>query len=107
MQFDRIIAVFQPFTFSRTELLKNEFIEALSIADKVVLTPIMGSREVNTTGISSVDLAKGLEDCICVIDLNEAAEVTVNMAKKGDIIITMGGGDIYKSAYIMREKLSK
>lgn len=107
LQFDRIIAVFQPFTFSRTELLKNEFIEALSIADKVVLTPIMGSREVNTTGISSEDLAKGLEDCICVNDLNEAAEVTVNMAKKGDIIITMGGGDIYKSAYIMREKLSK
>lgn len=107
LQFDRIIAVFQPFTFSRTELLKNEFIEALSIADKVVLTPIMGSREVNTTGISSEDLAKGLKDCICVNDLNEAAEVTVNMATKGDIIITMGGGDIYKSAYIMREKLSK
>ena len=107
LHFNRVIAVFQPFTFSRTELLKNEFIEALSIADKVVLTPIMGSREVNTTGISSEDLAKGLNDCTCVGDLNEAAEVTVNMAKQGDIIITMGGGDIYKSAYIMREKLSK
>ena len=107
LHFNRVIAVFQPFTFSRTELLKNEFIEALSIADKVVLTPIMGSREVNTTGISSEDLAKGLKDCTCVGDLNEAAEVTVNMAGKGDIIITMGGGDIYKSAYIMREKLSK
>ncbi len=107
LNFDRVIAVFQPFTFSRTELLKTEFIEALSIADKVVLTPIMGSREVNTTGISSEALAKGLKDCLCVKDLNEAAEVTVNMAKKGDIIITMGGGDIYKSAYIMREKLSK
>lgn len=107
LHFNRVIAVFQPFTFSRTELLKNEFIEALSIADKVVLTPIMGSREVNTTGISSEDLAKGLKDCTCVSDLNEAAEVTVNIAQPGDIIITMGGGDIYKSAYIMREKLSK
>ena len=107
LHFNRVVAVFQPFTFSRTELLKNEFIEALSIADKVVLTPIMGSREVNTTGISSEDLAKGLKDCTCVSDLNEAAEVTVNMAQPGDIIITMGGGDIYKSAYIMREKLSK
>lgn len=107
LHFNRVVAVFQPFTFSRTELLKNEFIEALSIADKVVLTPIMGSREVNTTGISSEDLAKGLKDCTCVSDLNEAAEVTVNLAQPGDIIITMGGGDIYKSAYIMREKLSK
>lgn len=107
LHFNRVVAVFQPFTFSRTELLKNEFIEALSIADKVILTPIMGSREVNTTGISSEDLAKGLKDCTCVGDLNEAAEVAVNMAQQGDIIITMGGGDIYKSAYIMREKLSK
>ncbi len=107
LHFNRVVAVFQPFTFSRTELLKNEFIEALSIADKVVLTPIMGSREVNTTGISSEDLAKGLKDCTCVSDLNEAADVTVNIAQPGDIIITMGGGDIYKSAYIMREKLSK
>ena len=107
LHFNRVVAVFQPFTFSRTELLKNEFIEALSIADKVILTPIMGSREVNTTGISSEDLAKGLKDCTCVSDLNEAAEVAVNMAQQGDIIITMGGGDIYKSAYIMREKLSK
>ena len=107
LHFDRVIAVFQPFTFSRTELLKNEFIEALSIADKVILTPIMGSREVNTTGISSEDLAKGLSDCVCVGNLNEAAEVAVKMAQERDIIITMGGGDIYKSAYIMREMLSK
>lgn len=107
LHFDRVIAVFQPFTFSRTELLKNEFIEALSIADKVILTPIMGSREVNTTGISSEDLAKGLSDCICVGNLNEAAEVAVKMAQERDIIITMGGGDIYKSAYIMRDKLSE
>lgn len=103
MGFERVIAVFQPFTFSRTELLKNEFIEALSIADKVVLTPIMGSREVNTTGISSEDLAKGLKDCTCVDGLQSAATLCTDIAKPGDIIITMGGGDIYKSAYMMRE----
>lgn len=105
--FKRIIAVFQPFTFSRTELLKDEFIKALSIADKVILTPIMGSREVNTTGISSETLAAGLKDCTCVADFNEAAETVVNAAESGDIIITMGGGDIYKSAYMMRDMLSE
>lgn len=107
LNFKNVIAVFQPFTFSRTELLKNEFIEALSIADKVVLTPIMGSREVNTTGISSEHLAAGLKDCIVVSGLQEAAEKTVGLAHDGDIIITMGGGDIYKSAYIMRDILSE
>lgn len=107
LNFKKIIAVFQPFTFSRTELLKDEFIKALSIADKVILTPIMGSREVNTTGISSEQLALGLHDCTCVADFTEAAETAVNLAQSGDVIITMGGGDIYKSAYIMRDMLSK
>lgn len=107
LNFKKIVAVFQPFTFSRTELLKDEFIKALSIADKVILTPIMGSREVNTTGISSEQLALGLHDCTCVADFTEAAETAVNSAQSGDVIITMGGGDIYKSAYIMRDMLSK
>ena len=106
LNFNRVIAVFQPFTFSRTELLKNEFIETLSIADKVILTPIMGSREVNTTGISSEHLATGLKDCVCVDGLESAAEKIIEVAQKGDIVITMGGGDIYKAAYMVREKLS-
>ena len=107
LNFNNVIAVFQPFTFSRTELLKQEFIDALSIADKVILTPIMGSREVNTTGISSEHLAAGLKDAVIVADLKEAAEKSIEIAQKGDIIITMGGGDIYKSAYMMREMFNK
>ncbi len=105
--FNNVIAVFQPFTFSRTELLKQEFIDALSIADKVILTPIMGSREVNTTGISSEHIAAGLKDCTCVDGLESAAKLATEIAKPGDIIITMGGGDIYKSAYMMREIFNK
>ena len=104
--FPRIIAIFQPFTFSRTELLKDDFIEALSIADKVILMPIMGSREKNISGISSQDLAKGLKDCVCVETFEEVANTAVSIAKDGDIIITMGGGDIYKAAYIIRDKMS-
>ena len=57
LDYNNVIAVFQPFTFSRTALLKDDFIKALSIADKVILTPIMGSREKNTYGIKSEDLA--------------------------------------------------
>ncbi|MBE6798818.1 MAG: UDP-N-acetylmuramate--L-alanine ligase [Ruminococcaceae bacterium] len=107
LNFKNVIAVFQPFTFSRTELLKNDFIDALSIADKVILTPIMGSREVNTSGIMSEHLAEGLRSATCVSGLEEAASTAVRLAQKGDIIITMGGGDIYKSAYMMREMFNK
>lgn len=98
LDYNRVIAVFQPFTFSRTALLKDDFIEALSIADKVILTPIMGSREVNTYGISSEDLAAGLSDCKCVADFDEAVNEILKTAQPGDIVITMGGGDIYKVA---------
>ncbi len=105
LDYKRVIAVFQPFTFSRTALLKDEFIKALSIADKVILTSIMGSREVNTYGISSEDIKKGLNDCVIVDGFENIADTIIKTAEKGDIVITMGGGDIYKAAYIVKEKL--
>lgn len=105
LSYQRVIAVFQPFTFSRTALLKDEFIEALSIADKVILTPIMGSREVNTYGILSEHLAEKLEDAVIVDGFSNIADKIIEIAKPGDIVITMGGGDIYKAAYIVKERL--
>jgi len=103
LNYKNVIAVFQPFTFSRTALLKDEFIEALSIADKVILTPIMGSREINTYGISSEQLAEKLKDCTCVKGFEEAKTAIFGIAKPGDIVITMGGGDIYKVSHDIRD----
>ncbi len=105
LNYKRVIAVFQPFTFSRTALLKDEFIEALSVADKVILTPIMGSREINTYGIKSEDIAAGLNDCVCVADFDECEKIILDTVCEGDIVITMGGGDIYKVAHRIREKI--
>ena len=106
LPYTNVIAVFQPFTFSRTQLLKDDFIDALKIADKVVLMPIMGSREVNETGISSADLACGLPECYLTSTHADTAEKALEIARPGDIIITMGGGDVYKAAYIMRDRLT-
>lgn len=102
LDYNNVIAVFQPFTFSRTALLKDDFIKALSIADKVILTPIMGSREKNTYGIKSEDLAAGLHD-VCVADgFENIADKIEEIARPGDLVITMGGGDIYKAAHIIQ-----
>lgn len=106
LNYNNVIAVFQPFTFSRTALLKEEFIEALSIADKVILTPIMGSREKNTYNIYSEDIAKELRECTVVDGFENIADKIIEIAKPNDIVITMGGGDIYKAAHIVQEKLS-
>ena len=107
LNYNNVIAVFQPFTFSRTALLKDDFIKALSIADKVILTPIMGSREKNTYGIKSEDLAAGLRD-VCVVDgFGNIADKIEEIARPGDLVITMGGGDIYKAAHIIQERHAK
>ncbi len=103
LNYNNVIAVFQPFTFSRTALLKDDFINALSIADKVILTPIMGSREVNSYGITSEQLAEKIENAICVKDFSEAKDAIWNVAKAGDIVITMGGGDVYKISHDIRD----
>lgn len=101
----RVTVVFQPFTFSRTQMLLDDFIKALSHADRVVLTPIMGSREINKTGINSKDIAKGLKNAVVVDNFEQAASFIVDTKQPGDLVITMGGGDIYKAAYLMIKKL--
>ncbi len=103
LNYNNVIAVFQPFTFSRTALLKDEFIDALKVADKVILTPIMGSREKNTFNIYSEDIAKELKNCVVVDGFENIAKKAIQIAEKGDLIITMGGGDIYKAAHIIMD----
>ena len=58
MGYRNVWAVFQPFTYSRTKILFDDFVRVLQIPDKVVMTEIMGSREVNTYGIYTADLAE-------------------------------------------------
>ena len=65
----------------------------------------MGSREVNKTGISSADLAKGLDCCYLVDDFDGVVDTVTKIAKEGDLVITMGGGDIYKAARMYIERL--
>ena len=101
LSFRHIYAVFQPFTFSRTQLLLEEFAQALSTADQVILTPIMGSREVNTSGITSKDLGDKIPHSICCESFEETAKQVVAMAQSGDLIITLGCGDVYKCARMM------
>lgn len=105
MNFKRVWAVHQPFTYSRTATLLNEFADALKIADKVVLTEIMGSREKNTFNIYSKDLGEKIDGCVCVDTCDDAAEYVVKNAEEGDLVITFGCGDVYKSAYKMIELL--
>lgn len=99
--FKKVWAVFQPFTFSRTAMLLDDFAKVLSIADRVVLTPIMGSREINTYGIDSKDLQDKLENCTLLETFQEVADFIKKNAEPEDLVITLGCGDIYKAAKLM------
>ena len=105
MGYNTVWAVFQPFTFSRTKLLFDDFVRVLQIPDKCVMTEIMGSREVNTYGIYTKDLAEKIPGSVWFNTFEEIADHVLANAKKGDIIITLGCGDIYKCAKIMVQKL--
>lgn len=104
MGYKRVIAVFQPFTFTRTRLLLDEFAAALSKADVVIMTDIMGSREVNTYNITTEDLAGRIPGSVWFKTFPEVVRHTLAVARPGDLILTMGCGDIYKAAKMMVEK---
>ncbi len=98
-------AVFQPFTYSRTVLHFDEFVDVLKIPDRCVMTEIMGSRETNTYGVYTSQLAEKIPNSVWFETQREVADYVVKNAREGDLVLTMGCGDIYKSAYMMIEKL--
>lgn len=99
--FEKVWVVHQPFTYSRTKMLMDEFARVLSIADRVILTEIMGSREKNTLNVYSRDLAERIPGCKWFKTQKEAASYVLKNAKPGDLVITLGCGDIYKAAKMM------
>lgn len=93
--YDRVICAFQPHTYTRTKALFEDFVQELQIADVVVLTDIYAAREQNTIGISSRDLADRIPNAYYCPSLRDAAEKLREIARAGDLIITVGAGDIY------------
>ena len=103
MGYDRIIAVHQPFTYSRTKELMDDFAAVLNTADVSVLLPIMGSREVDDGSVSTADLAAKVPGSVVVDGLESAAAWVKANAKKGDLVVCMSCGDLYKAADMMVE----
>lgn len=107
LNYNRIWAVHQPFTYSRTALLLDDFAKVLSMADKVVLTEIMGSREKNTLNIYSKDLADRIKGASWFSTFEEVAKEVSDNALPGDLVITLGCGDVYKVAKIIIKNLEE
>lgn len=96
MGYSRVIFAFQPHTYSRTNALFKDFVQELKTVDHVVLAEIYAARERNTIGISSRDLSAQIPGSVCFDTLPEVADYLLSIAKAGDMIVTVGAGDIYK-----------
>ena len=101
MGFRQVWALFQPHTFSRTYLLLDDFAKALSIPDHVILSRILAVRETNIYHIYSKDLAEKIPGSVCRDTFEEMADYVMARAQPGDLILTLGGGDIYKCANLI------
>lgn len=93
--------IFQPHTYSRTYAFLDDFAKALSLADKIVLADIYAARETDTLGISSVTLqehiqALGKEECYYFPSFDEIENFLLESCTNGDLLITMGAGDVVK-----------
>lgn len=90
----RVLVVFQPHLYSRTETFKEAFAKALDLADDVIVTGVFGAREEPVDGIDGHIIAERMVRGEFVADMHEAAEQIVSRAQAGDLIMTMGAGSV-------------
>ena len=95
LEFNRVLLAFQPHTYSRTKALFADFVRELSRADVIFLADIFASREKNDETISSNDLARAVPNARCFHEFSELASEISKIAREGDIILTVGAGDIF------------
>ena len=94
----KLTVIFQPHTYSRTKALFDDFVDALMLADRIILTEIYAAREKNTIGISSRDLEKALKekgaDVTFFENFDDIEKFILANCQSGELLITMGAGNV-------------
>lgn len=98
-KFNNAWVIFQPHTYSRTKNLLNEFADALSNFDNIIITDIYAARETNTYGVSSKDIVDRISssrksNCEYIKDFKDIVKYIKEHAKPNDVILTLGAGDV-------------
>lgn len=103
----RLICAFQPHTYTRTKAFFEDFVRELSRPDLTVLADIYAAREQNTVGISSDDLARRIPGAIRLPSLDAIAEYLRSIAREGDLILTVGAGELNQVAGALTQRQAK
>lgn len=101
MGFKRLVIAFQPHTYTRTKALLDDFIKQLSKADVLIVAEIYAARERNTVGISSRDITDKIPGSIYCKTLQEVATELGRLASPGDLLLTIGAGDIFRAGEML------
>lgn len=97
----RLLVVFQPHRFSRTKFLMHEFAESLSLADCIILTDIYAASEEPIEGVSAEALCDKIKERyplaeVIYVKKEKVIERLLSMISSGDLLLTVGAGDIGK-----------
>jgi len=103
----RLIVVFQPHRYSRTQAFMNEFAKALSIADEVVLLEVYAASETPIPGITSATIAEQMTNGHFIPNFLDATDWVIAQARPGDVIVTLGAGDVNSLAPIISDGLAR
>lgn len=103
----RLIVIFQPHRYSRTKAFMSEFAKALGIADQVVLLEVYAASEKPIPGVTSETIAEEMENGHFIPNFLEASEWVIAEAKPGDVIVTLGAGDVNSLAPIISDGLAR
>lgn len=99
-----VLVLFQPHLFSRTQNFADRFADAFKLADKVVFADIYPAREDPVEGVTSALIADQVPGAKFVPDLREAAEVLADLARPGDLCLTMGAGDVTSMGQVILDR---
>jgi UDP-N-acetylmuramate--alanine ligase len=103
----RVLVVFQPHRYSRTQAFMNDFATALDLADDVTLLEIYAASEKPIHGVSSALIAEKMKKGHFIPNFATAAERVIEMARPGDVVMTLGAGDVNSLAPIIAEGLQR
>ncbi len=103
----RVLVIFQPHRYSRTQAFLSEFAVALDKADDVTLLEIYAASEKPIPGISAELIAEKMEHGRFLPNFADAVERIVSIAAPGDVILTLGAGDVSSLAPIIADGLAK
>lgn len=107
----RLIAIHQPHTYSRTQLMSPQFAEVLErLADQTVVLDVYGAREDPVPGVTGAMVSEAFADAErvrFVPDWQDAADYTARIARPGDFVITLGCGDVYRIIPQVLEALAR